>query len=593
MATDPSQLFQQVASASGLFGDQYRDTQNNALNQQQAKQQLQIGALKLSAAQQQQKQEQAYQQDVQSYFADPRPQKLAMLIQKYPDKAEAFKQSYTVMDDAQRTNAQTQFGSLYNAANNGRTDLVKKQLEQIKAAEQAAGVDTAEIDDALAGLADPAAGKIMLRQIAGFAQMHLAAADPSKFATTYGAVDKGNEGFTLGAGMKRYDNQGQLVAEAPFAPQYRSVGQGDTLVEVGGEGGGQASGASGGGDIVARMLPITLQSESGNRDFNADGSTVTSSAGAKGRMQVMDGTNANPGYGVTPARDNSPEERARVGRDYLAALVQQYGDPAKAWAAYNAGPGAVDKALQQGGRWLQALPKETQAYVAKNMSALGSTGGGARVIAQGQPKQGYRLLTPEENTANGLDTNVKYQIGPDGQITALGGQTRQAFKQIPQGVVTKVQPQVDARDALQRALSGFKDDYGGHTIIGGLSNTMQSLIGTGPAGQRDWWADFNSTDNLIRNNLFGSALTETEKKAYEATTISPAMRPAEIKKNLTRRLAIVKGALNRQASFLKKNKYDPDAVDELVSPLDLMTSAQPAPAQATPGGFKILAVRPK
>jgi len=46
------------------------------------------------------------------------------------------------------------------------------------------------------------------------------------------------------------------------------------------------------------------------------------------------------------------------------------GDPAKMWAAYNAGPGAMDKANKQGSGWLNHLPQETQKYVRKNMGAL-------------------------------------------------------------------------------------------------------------------------------------------------------------------------------------------------------------------------------
>lgn len=119
------------------------------------------------------------------------------------------------------------------------------------------------------------------------------------------------------------------------------------------------------------MIDITLHTESGNRRYGKDGNLLTSSAGAKGEMQVLDGTNLDPGFGVTPARDNSPDERARVGRDYLNAMMERYNnDPAKAWAAYNAGPGRLDKALKQGGNWLANMPGETQNYVAKNMSAL-------------------------------------------------------------------------------------------------------------------------------------------------------------------------------------------------------------------------------
>lgn len=124
-----------------------------------------------------------------------------------------------------------------------------------------------------------------------------------------------------------------------------------------------------------RVVNITLGAESGGRRYGNDGQLLTSPKGAKGEMQVMDGTNTNPGFGVKPAQDNSPEERARVGRDYLKAMISRYdGDLSKAWAAYNAGPGAVDNALRDAkdGDWLKSMPGETQAYVKKNMAAYGA-----------------------------------------------------------------------------------------------------------------------------------------------------------------------------------------------------------------------------
>lgn len=137
-----------------------------------------------------------------------------------------------------------------------------------------------------------------------------------------------------------------------------------------------------------RLVSITMATESNGQRYGKDGGLLTSPKGARGEMQVLDGTNTDPGFGVKPARDNSPEERARVGRDYLGAMLKRYdGDPAKAWAAYNAGPGRLDAALKNAGRpvvaeanadpnapkqisWLSLMPKETQNYVAKNMAAL-------------------------------------------------------------------------------------------------------------------------------------------------------------------------------------------------------------------------------
>lgn len=124
----------------------------------------------------------------------------------------------------------------------------------------------------------------------------------------------------------------------------------------------------------SRMVDITRSTESGGRRYGADGGLLTSPKGARGEMQVMPGTQRDPGFGVVAARDGSPEELARVGRDYLAKMQERYqGDPAKAWAAYNAGPGALDRRIARyGDAWLEHMPAETQAYVAKNMKALGS-----------------------------------------------------------------------------------------------------------------------------------------------------------------------------------------------------------------------------
>jgi soluble lytic murein transglycosylase len=126
-----------------------------------------------------------------------------------------------------------------------------------------------------------------------------------------------------------------------------------------------------------RMATITAQSESGNRERDSGGNLVTSPKGAQGAMQVMPTTNIDPGFGVKPAQDTSDAERTRVGRDYLQAMVKHYaGDPAKAWAAYNWGPGKVDAAIKEhGAGWLAHAPQETQAYVSKNLAALGSGGG--------------------------------------------------------------------------------------------------------------------------------------------------------------------------------------------------------------------------
>lgn len=103
------------------------------------------------------------------------------------------------------------------------------------------------------------------------------------------------------------------------------------------------------------------QVESGGR---AD---AVSPKGARGTMQTMPGTLRDPGFGVKPAQNDSPEELERVGRDYLNAMIDRYDNLGQALVAYNWGPGNADKWIANGGRW-EDLPKETQDYINKVFS---------------------------------------------------------------------------------------------------------------------------------------------------------------------------------------------------------------------------------
>ncbi len=112
-----------------------------------------------------------------------------------------------------------------------------------------------------------------------------------------------------------------------------------------------------------------LQAESGNRDYDAQGNIIrgqqTRYGRAEGAAQVLPMTQADPGYGVTPARDKSPEELRRVGRDYFDAMKQKYNQNlALALMAYNWGPSNTDQWLASGAN-PNDVPVETRKYIAK------------------------------------------------------------------------------------------------------------------------------------------------------------------------------------------------------------------------------------
>ena len=123
-----------------------------------------------------------------------------------------------------------------------------------------------------------------------------------------------------------------------------------------------------GGNVSGGFLDnITMMSESGGNP------NAISPKGAMGLMQVMPGTARDPGFGIRPS-DGSPEDTARVGREYRARMQERYGgDLAKMWGAYTWGPCNLDRAISRYGEgWLRNAPRESQVYVARNLKMMRS-----------------------------------------------------------------------------------------------------------------------------------------------------------------------------------------------------------------------------
>ena len=116
------------------------------------------------------------------------------------------------------------------------------------------------------------------------------------------------------------------------------------------------------GDAIARehgidpkLLAALIDTESGWDPL------ATSNKGAQGLAQLMPGTARE--LGVTNPLD--PRQSLTGGAKYLKQMLDRFGDPKLAVAAYNAGPGAV-------GRFKGIPPyAETQKYVQRVMDRYG------------------------------------------------------------------------------------------------------------------------------------------------------------------------------------------------------------------------------
>lgn len=127
------------------------------------------------------------------------------------------------------------------------------------------------------------------------------------------------------------------------------------------------------------MFATITNIESRGRQFGTNGAPLRSSKGAVGVAQVM------PATGPEAAKlaglpwdqhrfENDAGYNAKLGSAYFAKQVETFGDPLKAAAAYNCGPGrcrdAIAAATAAGHpeNWQAYLPAETRAYV-KNFRA--------------------------------------------------------------------------------------------------------------------------------------------------------------------------------------------------------------------------------
>ena len=154
-------------------------------------------------------------------------------------------------------------------------------------------------------------------------------------------------------------------------------------------------------------------------------------------------------------------------------------------------------------------------------------------------------------------------------------------KPIPAWAATPYEQQIGVLGGVSRGLDSFKDDYAGNSVTGGLENDIQGMFSSfGSPGQRDWWAQFGSTDNVIRHDLFGAVLTESEKAAYAATTVNPAMDPKEVRLNLQSRRDILESAMKRRTNFLKAQGYSKEAIEALAGEFAQKIGAVVAPENA-------------
>lgn len=312
-------------------------------------------------------------------------------------------------------------------------------------------------------------------------------------------------------------------------------------------------------------------------------------SGAKGAMGVLDSTNGNPGYGVTPARDNSPAERERVGGEYLAAMQKRYGENS-GYVAYNMGPGNYEKWKAAGGIWSQ-LPKETQEYVGKvNLAKEG------HAIYEGA---GTAVAPAAAAPGVALDKNGKPIVGAKPAPVKMDATENKA---LTASVVKSAK--IDALEKMYDpdTMSGTRAFVG--TIPGPGGQPIGSTKYAGDQDKRSaqFYESMRGLTNDTLRALSGMAVTSGEEARHNFTIPGPLTDPALTKAwfSFSRKVNDLESATSaaltqpgaratREGVIDKQGNIVPGTVPpkDLFSEIDAAGKATAAPAQASPGKWKI------
>jgi len=254
---------------------------------------------------------------------------------------------------------------------------------------------------------------------------------------------------------------------------------------------GQASQPESG---TAAIFDALLSQESGGRQFDKNGAPITSSAGAVGIAQVMEktGPEAAALAGLPWDRDRwqrDADYNKAIGNAYFQKQLNEFGNVPQALAAYNAGPGAVRRAValaQRDGQpdaWLAKLPEETRSYVPAVLSRAGvpMPAGAAEPDKQyyGTPSKEFIPLASRKPGAT------------------AGDFVREFIASGASGIGSIIQAGGEVAAAVANKVSGT-NDYEGKNVFAGTADSLRQNM---TEGGRAALADSNIEGSLADLSL--------------------------------------------------------------------------------------------
>ena len=137
-------------------------------------------------------------------------------------------------------------------------------------------------------------------------------------------------------------------------------------------------------------------------------------------------------------------------------------------------------------------------------------------------------------------------------------------------------------DSFEPRFAGYKSSTVGDIANLAGRNLPAGVVGKDVAEGATWWQGYDRYKNVIRNDLYGSALTPSEQAAFEKADITPGMDPEQIKKNLVTQKEVVQNGLKRKANAMIASGYDPKVIAQSYG-VDLKELGVTATGRRDPG----------
>ena len=261
-----------------------------------------------------------------------------------------------------------------------------------------------------------------------------------------------------------------------------------------------------GGNTFARMI----KQESGGKQFDRSGRPLTSSAGAIGIAQVMPKTAPEAARLAGLAFDDKryrtdPEYNLALGKAYYEKQLADFGGDEKlAAAAYNAGPGAVRRALQKGGPdgWINNVPAETRNYV-KSVFGGGQTAG--TPTGGGEPPIVIKGSAPAKARSAAEAAKAKYD-------STIAVAKRLLANPALDGILGNIQGNIPdtALSVLSQNAANALSDYNNLLTIAGFQE-LQTMRDNSPTGGALGQVS-DSENKMLQQSAFASSRTQDEAK---------------------------------------------------------------------------------